>query len=145
MKTPSLMEIIHFCWTKDTKERPYFRPPPCPAHKRTEIYFFLIQNWLVACGLTEVFYCQHSKQMQEAADSEKARRLCLKPPSSSTQGQAPEKRSRMGQFTQTWTGPPCRAGLTPSLPPRLSEGSRLGNPKLPGQFPVPSLFLYAFW
>lgn len=46
----------------------------------------------------------------------------------------------MSQFTQTWTGPPCRVGLTPSLPPRLGEGSRLGNPKLPGQFPVASPF-----
>ena len=71
------MEIIHFFWTRDTKERSYFHPPPCPAHKRTEIYFFLIQNWFVTCGLTEVFYCQYSKQRQEAANWEKAWRFCL--------------------------------------------------------------------
>lgn len=126
-----------------TQKKDLFPAPPCPAHKRTEIHFFLIQNWLVSMWTNRNFYCQYQSRCKRLPEPEKASKalFCF---------QAAQHRDRLQRKEVGWVSLTrflernfCRADWP--LPPRLSEGAGLEIPNCQVSFSSQPLSLCAYW
>lgn len=134
---PTPMEIIHFAELR-TQRKTLFPAPSLPCTQKNR-NLFLIQNWLVACGLTEIFYCQHSKQMQRLPVGKGSKALSQASKQLNT-GTGSRERSRMGQFTQTWTEPPAGQDWPPRYHHAWVKGAGLEIPNCQVSFQFPASF-----